>query len=617
MPSLPTQLVESARIYMGELAQYYYGNKTIIFVFLDMPTRYKRKGNYTRGAWSEEALILAVEAVRNGTLGVNEAARQFKVPCTTLRRRLKTENFSKKGLGPHSFFGEENERKIVVHIKKLQKNGFAPTRTIVREMAFRLAEQLGIPHKFNKQTEKAGFDWLRSFLERNRDLSVRKSEGVSLARARGMNRKDVANYFELLENTLQENLLLDKPGSIFNMDETGLQLNNRPEHVIAEKGSKNIAAVTSGEKGETVTVISCCNAEGIFLPPVCIFKGKNKKREYEDGMPPGSLIYMSEKSAYVNVTIFLHWLRDHFMPRKPQGPVVLILDGHASHCSSVEVLEFADSNNIILLCLPSHTTQFLQPLDRAFFKSLKSYYYAACNSFIRANPNRSINRLQFGKLLGDAWSKSATVGNATSAFRATGIFPLSPDIIPEYAYLNANESTLPVNNLEINVEEPNALNDNKTMHEEISNEKEIETPGKMLNTICPVPSTSKITSVQKRSRQLAEVLTSPESIEKRKAVAERRNKRLEKKKNDKKVSVNKVVKRKKVEFSESSSNSEVEVQNDDDDDDKATCVGCGEMYKKTKSKKDWIMCISCNRWLHEDCTSFQDHCLRCGRKKFT
>ncbi|KAF2889821.1 hypothetical protein ILUMI_16352 [Ignelater luminosus] len=40
------------------------------------------------------------------------------------------------------------------------------------------------------------------------------------------------------------------------MDESGLHLNNKPEEVIAERGSKNIAAVTSGEKGKTITIIS-------------------------------------------------------------------------------------------------------------------------------------------------------------------------------------------------------------------------------------------------------------------------------------------------------------------------------------------------------------------------
>lgn len=118
------------------------------------------------------------------------------------------------------------------------------------------------------------------FLKRHPDLSIRKSEGVSQARAMGMNSGEVKNYFNLLEKVLLENNLMGKPRNVFNMDETGCQLNNRPELVVAEKGSRNVAAITSGEKGETITVIACCNAEGSFLPPACVFKGLSSFTEY-------------------------------------------------------------------------------------------------------------------------------------------------------------------------------------------------------------------------------------------------------------------------------------------------------------------------------------------------
>ncbi|CAF4927438.1 unnamed protein product [Pieris macdunnoughi] len=43
---------------------------------------------------------------------------------------------------------------------------------------------------------------------------------------------------------------------------------------------------TSTEKGETITVVGCCNAEGNFIPPACIMKWQRKKPEFEDGLPP-------------------------------------------------------------------------------------------------------------------------------------------------------------------------------------------------------------------------------------------------------------------------------------------------------------------------------------------
>ena len=172
------------------------------------------------------------------------------------------------------------------------------------------------------------------------------------------------------------------------------------------------------------------------MPPYYIFEGKNLKDEFSSGMPPGSVVRMSQKSAYVNTDIFFTWLKEHFMPRKPLGKVLFILDGHMSHCNICEMLEFAEENGIIMLCLPPHTTHYLQHLDRAVFESLKTHYYAACNNFIKINPSKKIGRLQFGQLLAESWAKAAIATNAMSGFRASGIFSFSSEAIPDYAFLS-------------------------------------------------------------------------------------------------------------------------------------------------------------------------------------
>ena len=82
---------------------------------------------------------------------------------------------------------------------------------------------------------------------------------------------------------------------------------------------------------------------------------------------------MEEQSAYVNVDLFMGSMREHFVPRKENDKLRLILDGHSSHCSDVAVLDYAHANDIVILCLPSHTTNYLQPLDRSFFNPLNIY----------------------------------------------------------------------------------------------------------------------------------------------------------------------------------------------------------------------------------------------------
>lgn len=58
------------------------------------------------------------------------------------------------------------------------------------------------------------------------------------------------------------------------MDERDLQLNNESEKVVAEKKrSRNVHVITFSERGETITIVACKNAEDTYLPPFCIIKG--------------------------------------------------------------------------------------------------------------------------------------------------------------------------------------------------------------------------------------------------------------------------------------------------------------------------------------------------------
>ncbi|XP_018578361.1 uncharacterized protein LOC108916564 [Anoplophora glabripennis] len=474
-----------------------------------------------------------------------------------------------------------------------------------------------------------------------------------------MNKENVIKYFDLLQDILIEYNLIGKPGNIFNIDETGLQLNNKPGYVVAAKGSRSVSNVTSGEKGETISVIACCNGEGVFLPPACVLKGKNEKPEYKDGMPPGSAIYMSQKSAYVTSEIFYLWLRNHFLPRKPVGTVLMILDGHSSHCSAVDMLEFAEKNNIILLCLPSHTTHYLQPLDRAFFKSFKTFYYNACNVFMKANPMRKINRLVFGRLLSEAWIKAATPSNGISGFHATGIVPFNPHVVPDYAFLTdvppQGENCQPAlsdpppttqaghlqpspshqpsttNNVAGNsvssgpgcsnlvlIELPQAARyNNNNCSDPVSNNSSDDaiTPGKMLDQIFPVPNLPRLEAARKRARNLASVLNTENNI---KILKEKIQVKCNKEviKNKVKQTKNKTIKKKLEMLDKSDEESEPDLDDEEeviDDDDNDYCVGCSEEYKATKKSVDWIKCVRCERWLHEDCTKYGNYCDTCGK----
>lgn len=80
-----------------------------------------------------------------------------------------------------------------------------------------------------------------------------------------------------------------------------------------------------------------------------------------------------------------------------------------------------------------YTTHFTQPLDRAFFKPLKTAFNQACGTWIRNHPGRGIRKLQFGALLAEAWGRAATIPTAVHGFQACGLYPINKHSIPDAA----------------------------------------------------------------------------------------------------------------------------------------------------------------------------------------
>lgn len=69
---------------------------------------------------------------------------------------------------------------------------------------------------------------------------------------------------------------------------------------------------------------------------------------------------------------FLEWFKKVFLVcvSNLEGKKVLFFDGHLSHIS-VEVVELAIKNEVVLICIPPHSSTFLQPLDVSVFWLVK------------------------------------------------------------------------------------------------------------------------------------------------------------------------------------------------------------------------------------------------------
>jgi hypothetical protein len=68
------------------------------------------------------------------------------------------------------------------------------------------------------------------------------------------------------------------PSRIFNVDEIDIIIvHGIQEKVVRLRGEKQLATITSAERGNLFTVNTCIDAAGTYLPPTLIFPMKNIK----------------------------------------------------------------------------------------------------------------------------------------------------------------------------------------------------------------------------------------------------------------------------------------------------------------------------------------------------
>lgn len=412
---------------------------------------YKRKTNQQE--WPEEAMKNAVAAVRSGTLSQNKAARQFGIPVASLNRRIKSgktaDEASKKKLGRFTtVFTTDQENALVEHVLQMERRFFGVSYHELRSLAFQFAELNKIPHNFSREKCSAGKDWLYLFLQRHPELRLRTPENTSAARAAGFNKVSVETFFSYL------GAMYDKysfPASrIYNCDETGITtVPNKPVKIISLKGKKQVGSFSSAERGQLVTAEICVSATGHYVPPLLIIPRVRRNPLYEVGLPAESIVAF-DKSGWMNSKIFADIWFPHFVKHthpSEEDPVLLILDGHASHVKNLPLIENARKNHVHILAIPPHTSHRLQPLDVAFMFPLSNFYTQELKNWQRNKPNKVIELSDISQIFTKAYLRAATLSNAESGFRKTGIRPYDPHVFTEidFAPAELTERAPPIN----------------------------------------------------------------------------------------------------------------------------------------------------------------------------
>ena len=318
------------------------------------PPALQTKRSSQRKQWSAESMASAIEAVKGG-MSVLRASTLYNVPRTTLQDRVKGR--VKHGIKPGpSTYLTTAEEELASFLMEVSKVGYGKTRKEVKFLVEAVAREKGV-----LRGEKISDGWFRRFLERKPKLSLRRGDATANVRMEALDIETKNEYFKSLEETLKEHDLINSPGQIYNVDETGVPLDHKPPNVVARRGQKKVRYRVSGNKKQ-ITVVGCINAAGQAIPPFVIFDAKCLNHDWTDGEVPGTTYGLSS-NGWIDSELFHGWLTNHFLKHAVGSRPLLLLDGHSSHYNPATI-RFAKEHDVIVLCLPPHTTHESQLTSR-------------------------------------------------------------------------------------------------------------------------------------------------------------------------------------------------------------------------------------------------------------
>lgn len=271
--------------------------------------------------WDTETMERAVAEVDMG-MPLRIAAEMYGIPKTTLNDYAsgKREFGAKSG---YAYLTNEEEQELATFLTEVAKIGYPRTQKEVLTIVQQITDSKGI----NAVVTKSWWNW---FAERHPSLTLKSAVPLTLSRAKAGSKEVLDRYFDILQDCLKENGILNNPAAIYNCDETGLPLNPECHKVVDAVGSRHPSYIT-GESKKLFIVLACTSATGVALPPFIVLDDKNLNFKFTLGEVPG-ILYGLSPNGWMNQELFHGWFTNHFLQyATPQRPILLLMDGHSSH----------------------------------------------------------------------------------------------------------------------------------------------------------------------------------------------------------------------------------------------------------------------------------------------
>ena len=369
------------------------------------------------------------EVQKHDGLSARAAAKKYDLAPSTLHDHLHG-NVKKIGAGGPTVLTVSEEREIGMTCVSLAEIGFGITRALVEVVIFDYLKDNGIENPLHGGVP--GRDWWQRFKRRWPIVSERKPQHLSIKRAQAGNEEILMAWFEKVKEVLTKNGLTVEDDEaisarLWNCDETAFCTSVSSQKLLARRGMKAVHEIGGGSGRQYITVHCAGNAHGERLPPFILYKGKNMYQRWMQGGPAGA-VYGTSESGWMDANNILSWFRKLFLPAVSHrtAPVVLFFVGHYSHIS-IELIQQAQANRVVLMCLPPNTTHLLQPLDVRVFAPLKNAWRAVLKQYKLETRGEHASKEVFPSLIAKLWETSFLPKHCIGGFCATGLTPFSPE----------------------------------------------------------------------------------------------------------------------------------------------------------------------------------------------
>lgn len=363
----------------------------------------------------------ALTEVKSGRCTVRQAAKEFGVPKSSLGDRVSGRVTPGTRSGPAQLITSADEELLVEFSLYMSRHGFPLTKQQLVSFASSIYRRQHRRVAFSK----LGQTWWLNFRKRQeKNITIQPAESMVRGRTVCVRKEAVDQFYHLLSTVVNTQGLMDKPHQIFNCSEMSFQLGRK--RLALPKSSLGFKPMPGSR--DHISVLACFSAAGEDVPPFVIYsKAYPSGVCYKSQGPPGALYGWSE-SGCINSELFKRWFLKHFLVRAPkERPLLLIFDGHKSPVS-LEVVEAARKDNVIILCLPPHCTHILQPLDMGLFVLLKQRFAALLGNRCTSDILFAVSKKEFSGVFKGTYQiakEEDGVRIVKEGFRNCGLYPLN------------------------------------------------------------------------------------------------------------------------------------------------------------------------------------------------